>query len=359
MKNYFYAILMIWYFTWIFYLKETNFLYSKFTQKIMYFDNIIFILNGIFAIFLTFSVINIIQNNIWKILNKIKNKTIWNLIFEFIKISKYIIAIYVWLQLVNIPEKYWNFIDNIFKVSFVLTLIILLNSFVETIFEWIKKWENYELNKHIIKLLKKVATIFIWWVWVITIIWNLWYNITALVTWAWIWWLALALASQKSVSNIFWAVSIILNRPFKIWDSIKIWLMSWTVKDIWIMYLVITDSNWHDINIPNETIITSPIENFSVRKWRKVDFNILLDVKIEKSKIKKWLWIMEKYLEKLKKNEEIKSFRFAVDSFNETSINIIWTFFSNNPDTEYCNKMKQDFLLEVLESFEKENIWVI
>lgn len=356
MKNYFYAILMICYFAWIFYLKETNLLYSKISEKIMYFETIISFLNAIFAIFLTFSFINITQNNIWKVLDKLKNKTIWNLILEFIKISKYIISVYVWLQLISIPEKYDIFIDNIFKVSFVLTLIILLNSFLETIFEWIKKTENYELNKHIIRLIKKVATIFIWWVWVITIIWNLWYDITALVTWAWIWWLALALASQKSVSNIFWAVSIILNRPFKIWDNVKIWAMSWTVKDISIMYLVITDSNWHEINIPNETIITSPIENFSNRKWRKVDFNILLDIKTEKNKIKKILSILEKHLEKLKKDEEIKSFKFAIDSVNLTEINIVWTFFSNNPDTEHCNKMKQELLLEVLESFEKENI---
>lgn len=345
---------MICYFAWIFYLKETNLLYSRISEKIMYFENIISFLNAIFATFLTFSFINIIGNIVWKVLDKLKNKTIWSLILEFIKISKYIISIYVWLQMVSIPVKYENFIDNIFKVSFVLTLIILLNSFLETIFEWIKKTENYELNKHIIRLIKKVATIFIWWVWVITIIWNLWYDITALVTWAWIWWLALALASQKSVSNIFWAVSIILNRPFKIWDNVKIWAMSWVVKDISIMYLVITDSNWHEINIPNETIITSPIENFSNRKWRKVDFNILIDSKTSKSKIEKLLLVIEKYLEKLKKNDEIKSYKFAVDSINLTEINIVWTFFSNNPDSEYCNKMKQDFLLEVLES--EENI---
>ena len=356
MKNYFYVILMICYFAWFFYLKETNFLYSRLSEKIIYFENIISVLNAIFATFLTFSFINIIGNIVWKVLNKLKNKTIWNLILEFIKISKYIIAGYIWLQMISIPAKYDAFIDNIFRVSFVLTLIILLNSFLETIFEWIKKTENYELNKHIIRLIKKVATIFIWWVWVITIIWNLWYDITALVTWAWIWWLALALASQKSVANIFWAVSIILNRPFKIWDSVKIWAMSWTVKDISIMYLVITDSNWHEINIPNETIITTPIENFSVRKWRKVDFNILLDVKTPKNNVKKWILIIEKYLEKLKKDEKIKSYRFAIDSVSLSEINIVWTFFSNNPDLEYCNKMKQDFLLEILEDFEKENI---
>lgn len=356
MKNYFYVILMICYFVWTFYLKETNILYSNFTNKIMYFESIISLLDAIFAIFLAFSLINIMQNNIGKILKRLKNKTIWNLVLEFIKISKYIISVYIWLQMISIPAKYDIFIDNIFKVSFVLTLIILLNSFVETIFDWIKKSESYELNKHIIKLIKKVATIFIWWVWTITIVWNLGYDITALITWAWIWWLALALASQKSVSNIFWAVSIILNRPFKIWDSVKIWAMSWTVKDISIMYLVITDSNWHEINIPNETIITTPIENFSIRKWRKVDFNILLDVKTEKTKVKKWLSIIEKILEKLKKDEKIKSYRFAIDSINLSEINIVWTFFSNNSDLEYCNKMKQDFLFEVLESFEKENI---
>ena len=94
---------------------------------------------------------------------------------------------------------------------------------------------------------------------------NLWYNVSALITWAWVWWVAIALASQKSVANIFWALNIILNRPFRIWDKIKIWAYSWIVKDIWIIYLKLESDDKTQILIPNETIITATIENLSAK----------------------------------------------------------------------------------------------
>lgn len=356
MKNYLLTILLIWYFILFFYAKENILIVNDFLKN-EYFLYCISFLNAIFWWIFFISIIWILEKSIEKIVSKIKNKLVWDLVLNFLKVSKYIIAVYIWLKIALIPENYYVFINQIFKVSFIVTIIILLNSFIETIFEWIKKSENYEINKHVIKLVKKVATIFIWLVWIITIIWNLGYDITALITWAWIWGLALALASQKSVANIFWALSLILNRPFKIWDSIKIWWVSWTVKDIWIMYLKITESSWHEINIPNESIITSPIENYSIRKWRKVDFT--LNIKNEVDKIEKWLWIITEILETYKWENKIKSFRFSIDSISESSASIVWTFFSNNSELEASNKLKESLLIEILKRFREEEIWVV
>jgi len=44
--------------------------------------------------------------------------------------------------------------------------------------------------------------------------------------------LAVALAAQKTVANVFGAVSVILNKPFKIGDFIGIGNYTGTVKDI-------------------------------------------------------------------------------------------------------------------------------
>ena len=67
------------------------------------------------------------------------------------------------------------------------------------------------------------------------------------------------------MANIFWALNIILNRPFRIWDKIKIWTYSWIVKDIWIIYLKLESDDKTQILIQNETIITATIENLSAK----------------------------------------------------------------------------------------------
>ena len=66
-----------------------------------------------------------------------------------------------------------------------------------------------------------------------------------------------------------------LNKPFKIWDYISVNSHIGTVKEIWLSYLTITDKMGHQVMIPNEMIISTSVENFSVRSNRRTDFWII------------------------------------------------------------------------------------
>ncbi len=155
-------------------------------------------------------------------------------------------------------------IEKVYYISFIVAIIFIITSIVESIFTKIEKKElKKSVSKHILPILKKVLKIIVWIFWIITIISNLGYNVWALLAWAWIGWIALALASQKTVANIFWAVNVLLNSPFKIWDHIKIWNFEWEVEDIWLIYLRMKNKDWHEILVPNELITSSVVENFS------------------------------------------------------------------------------------------------
>lgn len=158
-------------------------------------------------------------------------------------------------------------LEKFYHISYIFAVIFIINWVIEWVFNKILKIEKNKIFKrHILQIFKKILKIFIWIFWFITIISNLWYNVWALLAWAGIWWIALALASQKTVANMFWAINILINSPFKIWDKIKIWLFTWEVEDIWITYLKLKSDDWHKIMIPNEIITTSAIENFSNTK---------------------------------------------------------------------------------------------
>lgn len=158
-------------------------------------------------------------------------------------------------------------LEKIYYISYIFVIIFVLNTIIESVFIKIQKSQHKKsLSKHILPILKKLIKIFIWIFGIITIISNLGYNVWALLTWAWIWGLALALASQKTVANVFWAVNVLINRPFEIGDTVKIWNFEWTIEDIGIIYLKLRSEKWHQIMIPNETITTSAVENFTKTK---------------------------------------------------------------------------------------------
>lgn len=157
-------------------------------------------------------------------------------------------------------ENYWPKIISAFVMIFVL---IIITKIITKLF---KKLSKKDKNNHVFILLNKVINIFIWIIWGITLLSNLGFDVSALIAWAGIGWLALALASQKTVANIFGAVSIIINRPFKIWDTIAVWTNKWVVKDIGIIYLQIENEEWNIVFIPNETLISASIENKKTAK---------------------------------------------------------------------------------------------
>ncbi len=184
----------------------------------------------------------------------------------------YFLSLYIlkeWFLNKNITNLINNYInlDKIYYISFIFAIVFLFTNIIETIFTKISKKDGKKsLSKHILPILKKILKIVVWIFWIITIISNLGYNVWALLTWAGIWWLALALASQKTVANIFWAVNVLINRPFEIWDQIKIWNFEWTVEDIWLIYLKLRNTTWHEIMVPNEIITSSVVENFTNKK---------------------------------------------------------------------------------------------
>ncbi len=158
-------------------------------------------------------------------------------------------------------------LEKIYYVSFILVIILVITSIINKVFKTFEQRQaKKSLSKHILPILNKITKIIIWVLGIITIVSNLGYNVWALLAWAWVWWLALALASQKTVANIFGAVNVLINRPFEIGDRIKISSYEWEVEDIWLIYLKIRNTEWNLVLIPNETITSSAVENFTRKK---------------------------------------------------------------------------------------------
>lgn len=362
MKNFIFifiwALYFLWFFVFIDDIKNIN--YSFLKSNI--FDYSISIINWIFAFIISFYILKIIINKINTILKNIKwnfkyKKLTFNLILKFLNISKFILSFYLALKIIILPENILLIIDKFFKISFIIAFLILLTDFINSISKELeKKEEKTSIWKQIFPIIDNFLIFFVWIIWIITIISNLWYNVNALITWAWIWWLAIALAAQKTISNIFGALSVIINKPFKIWDFITIWNYTWTVKDISLTYIKLISEKWNEILIPNENIISSSIENLTQRENRREDMTIWVTYDTSLKKLKTRIKIIENILES--KKENITNSRVHFASFWDFSLNIECTYFTNIEDIKAHQKLKEEINLKIKEAFEKEKIEV-
>ena len=365
LKNYIFVLLWVSYFTYYF-SPQYKYIIDNIKELYKYWDLILEYLNAIMAFLTVVWIIWVINRILQAILIKLVEKTNNNIddifvkyLINFIKTNKYFIWLFVFFQFINIPENYSKYIDKTFYIIFLLIFIYFFTSFLNVTFEQflVKKTRFRSLNKNLLSFIKKIIIVATWIIWVITVLSNLWYDVTALITWAWIWGLAIALAAQKTLSNVFWAVTVLITKPFKLWDFVKIDNQIWTIKEIWISHLTMIDREWYYVLIPNERLISNNIENLTKREKRRTDFSIWISYSSTILKTKKAVKIIEDILQEYKDNETIENFRVSFSEFWDFALQIKATYFSllNDSYLEYV-KQKEEINLKIKEQFNKANI---
>lgn len=364
-KNYSFLLLGIIYFSFYFYNKNASgFVY--FRESITYGTEILSYITAIIWGFTCLGVIGIANRILKNTLETLSKKTenwfddvLSHFLTRFISVAKYIAAIYIGFSLAILPGYIQDVVEKISSISILIIFLVFLTSFVNLIFqkELILKSKMKAVSKHLLPFINKMIVVFIWVIWAITIIGNLGYDVSALVAGAWIGGLAIALAAQKSLTNVFGAITIMLNKPFKIGDYITLQGHTGTVTDIGLSYLTIRDKMGHQVMIPNENIISSSIENLSVRSNRRTDFSIGLVYGTSLEDMKKWVSIIEDILASYVEQETVSSYRVNFDMFGDFSLNINATYFSliTSDYVEYI-KQKEEINLEIKNKFEKAKL---
>ena len=182
------------------------------------------------------------------------------------------------------------------------------------------------------------------------------YNIGAIITGLGIGGLAVALAAKDTLANMFGGITIIMDRPFKIGDWVKIGSTEGIVEDIGFRSTRIRTFEKSLISVPNSVIANTAIENFSRRGERRISYKIGVTYSTPKDKLK---GAVEKIREMLKKHPGIsKSSTLLVyfTEFADSSLNIfIYCFTVTSVWSEYL-KIREDVNLKIMEIMESLGI---
>jgi len=104
--------------------------------------------------------------------------------------------------------------------------------------------------------------------------------------------LALALAAKDSVANIFGAISILVDQPFNVGDWIIVEGIEGEVVNIGLRTTMIRTGNDTIVTVPNSNITNSPVENFSLRRFRRIRPNFQFEDDCDKESLKKFCEIL-------------------------------------------------------------------
>ena len=112
-------------------------------------------------------------------------------------------------------------------------------------------------------LIQKTVKLFLWIILIIIILSNLGFNVTGFVAGLGIIGFIIGFATKDVLSNLAAGIFILINRPFKVGETIEVVKIKGTVKEISISACIIITNNNEYVTIPNAKVWGGPIKNLS------------------------------------------------------------------------------------------------
>jgi small-conductance mechanosensitive channel len=198
-----------------------------------------------------------------------------------------------------------------------------------------------------------IARVALWSILLLMILDNLGFNITALVASLGIGGIAVALALQNILGDIFASLSIAIDKPFVIGDFIIVDDILGTVEYIGLKTTRLRSLDGEQIVFSNTDLLKSRIRNYKRMYERRVVFGFGIVYQASHEQLKKIPVMAREIIEGL---EKTRFDRAHFKEYGESSLNFEVVYFVQDPDYNIYMDIQQSINLSLFERFASEGI---
>ena len=201
--------------------------------------------------------------------------------------------------------------------------------------------------------LSLVAKILLWATGLLLILGNLGVDITALVASMGIGGIAIALAAQNILGDLFSSFSIYFDKPFEIGDYIVVGDQSGTVKQIGLKTTRVEALQGEEIVFANRELTSSQVRNFKKMQKRRISFGFGLTYDTPTKKLKMIPKLLKGIFTKIKK---VDLDRVHFHAFGDFSLNYEVVYYIKSGAYADYMDAQEKINLAIMDAFEKEGI---
>ncbi|MCS3835608.1 small-conductance mechanosensitive channel [Pseudomonas sp. JAI111] len=197
------------------------------------------------------------------------------------------------------------------------------------------------------------AKVFLWMVVLLAMLSNVGVNITAFVASLGVGGIAIALAVQNILGDVFASLSIAVDKPFEVGDFIVVGSMSGTVEHVGLKTTRIRSLSGEQIVMANAEMIGSTIQNYKRLQERRIVFEIGLTYDCSTEQVKQ----VPKKIEQIIRGQEKARFdRSHFKSFGESALEFETVYIVLDPSYNVYMDVQQTINFELMEAFAALNV---
>lgn len=266
-----------------------------------------------------------------------------------------ILAVYLGAQFVDLPARVGRTVEGITVVALLLQAALWGN---RGIVLWLRhvlqaKKETDAAGATTLSVLGFIGRVALWSIVLLMMLANLGFDITALVASLGIGGIAVALAVQNILGDIFASLSIAIDKPFVIGDFIIVGDLMGTVEYIGLKTTRIRSLSGEQIVFSNADLLASRIRNFKRMYERRVvfRFGVVYETPLEKLEC-----IPAMVREIVEAQEHTRFDRAHFKEYGEFSLNFEVVYHVRRPDYNLYMDIQQAINLAIFRRFKEEGI---
>jgi len=176
-----------------------------------------------------------------------------------------------WLTLPEAVETFaWDSIQASITLAVAWMLARMFDAFSRHILQPLAEKSDTDLDDQLLPIVRKGGKTAIWSIGIVMALNNAGYDVAALIAGLGLGGLALAMAAQDTIKNVFGGFTIFTDRPFKIGDRIVVSGFDGTITEIGVRTTRMRTLAGREVTMPNSSIANTAVENISSEPSRKV-----------------------------------------------------------------------------------------
>ncbi len=274
-----------------------------------------------------------------------------------VKVVSFVIFLHFGLSVFDWPDAIEKFFSKALLIVVAVSLTYMILKLVDLLMGYWREKHRHEADSsfddQLYPIVRKSLKMFIIVVAVLVTSSNLGVNITAAIASLSIGGLAIGLAAQDTLANLFGAVAVFLDKPFRIGDRIKLDAVDGTVETIGLRSTRVRNLDGFLVTIPNKTMGNATITNITRRPTIKTTMVIGVTYNTPYEKLQRAIEILR---EVYKKNEKTEDLLVNFTNFGPSSLDIQVVHWWGNIDGREHLAGMHLMNMEVKRRFDEEKI---
>jgi MscS family membrane protein len=261
------------------------------------------------------------------------------------------------LRFLLLTPELESWLMELFKAGYVVLVAYTLSRAVQLLLDlWVARADDgssANVRRSVVPVAKKLARIGIFLIAFLLILQNAGYNVGSMVAGLGLGGLAVALAAQETLANLFGSLAIFMDKPFIVGERIQLDKYDGTVEKIGIRSTSVRQLNGTLAVIPNRLVAQSAINNISRRKKINHSMVVSLEPKTSVEKTREALEILRGIYQNHPMTAQADIFW---RDFSGTSVDITVGYWCATTDYAQFTRAMEEINMEIKKRFAEAGI---